>query len=92
MQRMTLFLNLASERFKDGTALTVVMIENWQGLWSGRPLMESTSVGRGKDIHNDGECRRRDTSWDATLPLRALSLYLTDFCTHYCYSIFMCML
>ena len=83
MQRMALFLNAERER------LTDVIVVDCQGLWCGRLLMESTTVGRGEDAHNNVEQRWGSGIWDATLPWRAHILYLTNKCTCYSYSIFM---
>ena len=57
MQRTTLFLNLAREIIKDGPALPAVIVENCQGRRHGRPLTESTTVGRNRDAHSGTEQR-----------------------------------
>ena len=61
MQRMALFLNLVRKR------LLAEIVTERQGLWRGRLLTESTTIGRDVDAHGGGERRRRNGSRDTTL-------------------------
>ena len=61
MQRMVLFLNLARER------LPAMIAADRQELQRGRPLMESTTVGRDGNTHGGREMRRGDGSRDTAL-------------------------
>ena len=58
---MTLFLDLSRER------LLAVIVAKRQGMGCGRPLMDSTIVGRDKDAHVQEERRWGYGSRDTTL-------------------------
>ena len=72
MQRMMLFLDLARKRL-----LAEIVMER-QGLWRGRLLTESTTVGWDGDAHGGGDWRWGDDSRDMTLAALEDTCYIRN--------------